>query len=781
MFLAPSLLAALLQTAAAPPAEAASAPSAPSSPPAPPLRAIRQLPAKLEGRDAVVLRAQRIAGQPQGELRLQGGAELRHGDTLLQAPSLVYDTRTDLVSSPQTVRIEHLGNQLEGRELRLQLDGFVGELLEPTYKLSLTGGSGRAARMDFLGGERLQADQASYSSCPRQEGDEAEQTQEPAWELRTRRLVLDLPANEGRAEGAVLRFQGVPILAAPSFSFPLTGERKSGWLPPHFGADNRSGIELALPYYFDLAPNLDLTLTPFTMTRRGIGSDIELRGLQSWGGAELDLSLLPHDRVAGRKRWLARGEAELQPWTGARVDAHAETVSDAEYWKDLRRRIDSPTPRLLERDARASQQFGLWGGVQGELYARAQTWQIAQTPETETQITAPYQRAPQVGLRLGSSSDVDVLAGVLPRLGRPRVETLLEAEYNRFTLPRAALHGQAAGGERLHVLASVALPVIDSAWWLIPKLALNSAQYKSPSLRARRHVPTASLDAGMVLERETRLLDRALLQTLEPRLLYVHTPYRAQDHLPLYDSAPLDFNVESLYATNAFSGVDRVSDARQLSFGATSRWLDAGNGEELLRLGLVQRYQFRPQQITPDADPSRVNRRFSDLLLAGAAHLSNRWWLDGALQYNPDSQRSVRTVMRARYTAPDHRTVSLAYRLAHGQSEQLDLAWQWPLTAQRGAGPCGGRWVGAGRVQYSLRDSRVTDSLLGVEYDAGCWVLRMGVERLSTGLAEANTRFLLQLELVGLSRLGSNALKVLRDNVPGYRPLASDSGLTTLP
>lgn len=763
MLFASPLLAALLQTPAAPPTEAQALP---------PLRAIRQLPANLDNRGAVVLRAQRIEGQPQGELRLQGQAELRHGDTLLQAPTLRYDTRSDLVTSPGAVRIEHLGNQLEGQQLRLQLDSFVGELLEPTYRLSLTGGSGRAARMDFLGGERLKADDASYSSCPR---DEAE---EPAWELRMRKLVLDLPANEGRAEGAVLRFQGVPILAAPNFSFPLTDERKSGWLPPHVGADNRSGLELALPYYFNLAPNYDLTLTPFTMTRRGIGSDIELRGLQAWGQAELDLSLLPHDRVAGRKRWLVRGLTELQPWSGARVEAAAESVSDSEYWKDLRRRINSPTPRLLERDARASQQLDAWG-VQGELYARAQTWQIAQSTEVGAEITAPYQRAPQVGLRLRSSRDIDLLAGFLPSLGKPGVEAGLEAEYNRFTLPRAALANQAPGGERFHVLAHVALPLVDSAWWLIPKLSLNSAHYKGHGLNARRHVPTGSLDAGVVLERDTELFGRNLQQSLEPRLLYVHTPYRAQEQLPLYDSAPLDFNVESLYATNAFSGVDRVSDARQLSFGATSRWLDPDNGEELLRLGLVQRYQFKPQRITPD--PGTVNRRFSDLLLAGAAHLSSRWWLDGALQYNPDSERTERTVLRARYTAPDLRTLSLAYRLTRDQSEQLDLAWQWPLTARRGGGDCAGRWVGAGRVQYSLRDSRVTDSLLGVEYDAGCWVLRMGVERLSTGLAQANTRFLLQLELVGLSRLGSNALKVLRDNVPGYRPLASDSGLTSIP
>jgi LPS-assembly protein len=134
--------------------------------------------------------------------------------------------------------------------------------------------------------------------------------------------------------------------------------------------------------------------------------------------------------------------------------------------------------------------------------------------------------------------------------------------------------------------------------------------------------------------------------------------------------------------------------------------------------------------------------------------------------------------MRARYSPGPFRTVSTAYRLARGQSEQVELAWQWPLYGQdvrRAAGAnCSGAWYSAGRVQYSLRDKRLTDSVLGVEYDAGCWVLRVGAERLSTGRAETNTRLMLQLELVGLSQLGSNALKVLKDNIPGYRQLSSD-------
>ncbi len=772
-----TLLAALLGTTTPTPPSAEALAQVESSAP---LRSVRQIPPRSGQRGAVVVRAQQLQGEPGKTLQLDGDVELRHGDTLLRAPSLRYNEALDEVQSDSRVRIEHLGNQIEGEGLRLRLNAFIGQLLQPTYKLSLTGGSGTATRMDFLGDERMKAEAATYSSCPRVEG------QEPAWELRTDRMSFDTPANEGRAEGAVLRFLGVPILAAPSFSFPLTSERKSGWLPPHIGFDNRSGVELAVPYYASLAPNYDLTLTPFTMTRRGFGVDTELRGLQPWGDAELDLSLLPHDSVLGRKRWLWRGVGQASPWEGLQIDAKGESVSDRDYWKDLRRRIESSTPRLLARNVLAEQSFSGWG-LNGALYARAQSWQLQQTDDSSSQIVSPYQRAPQVGLRLRNEADVGPLAGFMPQLGKPRLETSLELEYNRFSLPRAALPGQDPGGERVHLLASVALPFVDSAWWLIPRLALNAAEYRTEQAmsdgrrQAGRTVPTASLDAGLVFERDTRLLGRDLQQTLEPRLLFVQTPFREQARLPIYDSAALDFNVESLYATNAFSGIDRVSDARQLSFGGTSRWLNPLDGEEMLRVGLVQRYQFRTQRITDNSDGA--NRRFSDVLLAGAAHLRSPWWLDGVLQYNPDSSRTVRSVLRARYSPGDYRTVSLAYRLTRNQNEQLDLAWQWPLwnNKMKNGGECKGGWYSAGRVQYSLKDSRVTDSLVGLEYDAGCWVMRVGIERLSTGRTEANTRYLLQLELVGLSRFGSNALKVLRDNVPGYRPLASDSGPSSLP
>jgi LPS-assembly protein len=164
-------------------------------------------------------------------------------------------------------------------------------------------------------------------------------------------------------------------------------------------------------------------------------------------------------------------------------------------------------------------------------------------------------------------------------------------------------------------------------------------------------------------------------------------------------------------------------------------------------------------------------------LLLGSTSVLPGWTLDAAVQYSPDIQRAVRTILGARYAPGPFRTASLTYRFARGLAEQYEAAWQWPLSegaarpAAAQGGGCRGSWYSVGRVSYSSKDSRITDSILGVEYDAGCWIARVVAERLSTGRSQATTRLLLQLELTGLSRLGSNPLGVLKENIPGYRLL----------
>jgi len=432
------------------------------------------------------------------------------------------------------------------------------------------------------------------------------------------------------------------------------------------------------------------------------------------------------------------------------------------------------------------------------VYARVQSWQVLQ--DEGSRIEAPYSRAPQVGARWQR------------RLGEG-FEVGLESELNHFVEPTDGRFDPTVNtrptGTRLHALGSISRPYITPSWTLTPKLSFNAASYSlDDPLDGRRgrarFIPTFSVDSAWQLERDSRWFGKSLRQTLEPRVMYVNTPYRSQDARLAFDAAPKDFNFESLFSENAFSGVDRVSDAHQITAGVTTRFLDPETGAEALRLGIVQRYLFRDQRITsecaaPTDDPlaepvcTPLTQRFSDLLLLGSTSLAQRWMLDGSVQYSPDIKRAVRSIVGVRYAPGPYRTFGATYRLARGSSEQLELGWQWPVygkTPDEARAPhagdstsgssCSGSWYSVGRINYSMRDSRITDSVLGFEYDAGCWIGRVVAERLSTGRSEATTRLLFQLELVGLSRIGANPLQVLKDNIPGYRLLREERSTPAL-
>jgi LPS-assembly protein len=735
--------------------------------------AVKQLP--------IILRARELRGRPDLETVAEGDAEFRRGGLVIRADRLSYDHPDDLAQARGDVRVSRDGNVYSGPELQLRVQRFEGYFLSPSYYFGRTGAGGTAKRFDFLDEQRAVATGATYSSCPAPEG-----FGDPAWLLSTDRVKMDFEANEGIAENAVLRFYGVPILAAPVLSFPLTDERKSGWLPPSINLDSKSGLQVSVPYYWNIAPNRDATLTPIVSAKRGFGAELEFRYLEPRYNGVARTHLLPHDRLSGRSRYALDLTHESVLPRDTFVGLRALRVSDDEYWKDFPRGVPSITPRLLASDLQATRTMGDW-----TAYARVQGWQVLQ--DAAARIEAPYERAPQIGARW--------------KQRRGGFEFAFEGELNRFVNPADGTVTARPTGARAHALGSVSRPYVSPGWTFTPRLAFNAASYALddalPDGRRNlsRLIPTVSVDSAWVFERDTTWFGNAVRQTLEPRLLYVNTPYRAQDPRLAFDSATKDFNFESIFTENAFSGVDRVSDAHQVTAGVTTRFLDPQTGAESLRLGLVQRYLFRDQRITSDcvasADPQAppdctpLTQRFSDVLLLGSTSVVPHWTLDASVQYSPDIKRTVRSIIGARYSPGPFRTVGATYRLTRGLSEQLELGWQWPLYGRTpdevgngrlrnvdgraiSGSSCGGSWYSVGRINYSTRESRITDSVLGLEYDAGCWIGRIVAERLSTGRSEATTRLLLQLELVGLSRLGSNPLQVLKDNIPGYRLLRED-------
>jgi len=723
----------------------------------------RQLP--------IILRGRELRGRPDIDASAEGDVEFRRGGMVIHADKLTYDQAEDLARATGNVVVTRDGNVFSGPELQLKVERFEGFFRAPTYRFARTGAGGKARLIEFIDDQRAAASDATYSSCTIEDGDG-----EPVWILKAGELRIDNETNEGIARDAVLRFYGVPILASPVLSFPLSEERKSGFLPPSFGIDSRSGFQAQIPYYWNIAPNRDATLTLQESVRRGPSLDGEFRYLDPSFFGSLNAKVMPHDRVADRSRYSLRAEHEGELPYDSYAQLRVMRVSDDDYWKDFPGDVKSLTQRLLQTDLLLSRPFGDWS-----TYARVLRWQVLQTDDPTTRIISPYERAPQIGARYGGP-------------WRGGLDVGFEAEVNRFANPDDRYLAERQTGVRTHALGSIARPFVWPGWSVTPKLSFNAASYSldlplaDGSRNASRFIPTVSLDSAWTLERETTLFGRAVRQTLEPRLFYVNTPYRGQNEFPNFDSAPKDFNFDSLFTENQFSGVDRVSDSHQVSAGVISRVLDPETGAEALRVGIAERYRFRDQRVTPDN--VLQTQRFSDVLIFGSTNLVPRWNFDTALQFNPDSHRIERSLAGMRYSPGPYRTVGLTYRLTRGLSEQVELGWQWPVYGrgraadggERPAGSasgCSGTLYSVGHVNYSTRDRRLTDSIAGFEYDAGCWIGRVVVERLSTGRSEATTRLLLQLELVGLSRIGSNPLKVLKDNVPGYQLLREERTSTS--
>ncbi len=757
--------------------------------------------AQHDGKQPLFFEADKLEGESDTLTRATGAVRLRQGELRVQADELTHTQVDNTAKAKGHVVITRLGNIFSGPALTLKLDTLEGEFVRPNFWFAQTQAGGQAELVEFLGANRLRATRTTYSSCtPENTADGS--PGEPDWSLKTSAVYLDFDANEGIADNAVIWFKGVPILAAPKLTFPLNDQRKSGWLPPSFDYDSKSGFELSAPYYWNIAPDQDMTLAPTLSVKRGLGLDTEYRYLTSRDEGSLRLFGLPDDRVALRSRGLLdfRNKGNFSDGyalSQTNYDMRWRRVSDDDYWKDFPHGLPTITPRLYDSHVNIERQLNArnWGlgDSQTTLYGGVQHWQTLRDldPDADpilSRIEAPYRREPQLGLRSRSGSDSGLIWS-------------LQGEFNRFTHTDESK----VMGNRLHAVGQIARVMDLGGLSLTPRLSLTSTNYDldRPLSNGQRTtgvtLPTFSLDSGLVMERPVHLFNRDLIQTLEPRLLYVRTPYRSQNQLPIFDSAPRDFNQYAVFSENAFTGVDRISDANQVTLGVTSRLISERTGEEALRLGVVQKLLLSEQRINPNGDEP-ITQRLSDLVLLGSTSVIPNWSMDGSMQFNAQNHAAERSLLGMRYSPGPWRTVSAAYRYTRDASEQLDLGWQWPiagrapvvrqvrdqalsdpmnLSGQRvsSSNACGGTWFSVGHMSYSLRDKRLTGSLMGIEYDAGCWIGRVIAERVSVGRSQASTRLMFQLELAGLSRisLGANPLRALKDNVPGYRLLHDDN------
>lgn len=675
----------------------------------------------------------RISGESGRSTHVEGDAQLRKQDAVIKADTINYRVVTDELDANGNVRILRSGDLFTGSELKLKLDARTGTFLSAEYLLASNRARGQASRLEFLGPDAYRASNATYTTCGPGNDD---------WYMQVGELKLDYGRDLGEADDARLFFKGQQILYVPGMSFTLNDRRKSGFLAPSFGSSVQNGQEVQTPYYWNIAPNRDLTVTPRYMTKRGLQTTAAFRYLGEGYRGEARGEILPDDRQTTTTRG---GFAILHNQTfmpGLTGYLNVNKVSDDSYFTDLSNRISATSQTFLPREGHI-QYAAQWY----TLYARTLSYQTLRDPLNP--VVSPYGRLPQLMFNTR-------------RYDTGGFDLNFNAEYNRFS------HPTLVNGSRIHVSPNISYPILAPGGYVIPKVSWLSTSYQlqdnNPAgapASFSRSLPVFSLDSGLSFERPIAYFGQSYTQTLEPRLYYLRVPARDQSGIPIFDTGIADFNFAQIFSENVYSGSDRIADANQVTTAVTTRLLSQRDGRERLRFTLGQRFYFTEQRVTLPGETARSTRS-SDLLASFSGEVLPKVKYDTTFQYNPNKKEIQRISHGVRYTPEPGKTLSASYRYQRDFLEQIDVAAQWNF---------GGGWYGVGRYNYSLRDGRIVESLGGFEYDGDCWVGRVVLQRFATASQRASTGIFFQLELNGLSRLGSNPLDILRRNIPGYTKL----------
>ena len=696
--------------------------------------------AKKKGDGPRRIEADRIEGVLDQRATASGEVSLNQEGLSMRADRVDYENPSDTAVASGNVILDREGDVVRGGKLQIKLDTQVGFMDSPLFyfskKLNRRYEAWASASLVNLEGEDQERFfNARYSTC--RPGDDQ-------WSLRMSELVLDHTRAVGTGYNGSVVFKGVPILYLPYMTFPLNNDRKSGFLPPTFGSSSTSGLELALPYYWNIAPDMDDTFTPKIFTRRGLQLGNEFRYLRPRFRGQFDTEYLPRDRVARLDRYLfaLRHKHDLSDWFGSGWGAaiDAQKVSDDNYFRDLSTRIANTAQTNLPRDALLTFN-NAWLG----FTARTLSYQTLRDRNATEPVLTPYKLAPQITLN-GRKDDYKGF------------DLSLASELTDFR------HPTSINGKRLIINPSVSFPLTRSYGFFTPKLGYHYTRYQldkneSGLSGATRSLPIASVDTGLIFERDFSFKGAPLVQTFEPRIYYLNVPFRDQSKLPNFSTAESDFNFAQIFTDNIFIGGDRVADANQVTVAATSRFIEKDTGIERLRAAFGQRFHLSSPRVTLNT-PGREEVRSSDLLAAFSGQVIKSVWIDSSFQYSTNRSRLEKTALSARYSPDPGMIFNASYRYTRNSIKQIDLSTQWPVKPG---------WTVLARLNHSLRDKRLLEGLLGLEYNHGCWEFRLVAHRFTTATQQYSTSIQMQLELKGLSRLGTNPLETLRQNIPGYR------------
>ncbi len=659
---------------------------------------------------------------------LKGNVLMRRADQRLQADRLNFDQASGRVVGDGHITYSENGMSLTGEHVELELRSNRGLIKGAQYQLFERHARGGASMVRFDDLDTMRMADVTYTTCDPGTTD---------WLLTAREVTLHKDKGQGEARSARVDFKGVPLLYLPYLSFPIDERRKSGFLVPRFGTSVTSGFDFSIPYYWNIRPDQDATITPRLLSKRGLQMIGEYRYLTDSSHGQLGVEFLPGDKLKGKDRSLFsyREDGVFAPrWTSS-VDLNS--VSDDSYFTDLGDSLSASSTAYLNRSIDAGYHGDFWS-----LHTRAQDYQVLNGPDT-------YKLVPQ--LRLDGELPVHPLG----------LNYSMQGEFDRFEVG-----GGAPTGSRLDLTPEISRTLGGGVYELTPTLALRHTRYVLDNLAPgvdqtpTRTTPIFSLDGGLFFERNLNWNNIALSQTLEPRIYYLYVPYRDQTGLPVFDSTELDFSLEQLFRTNRFSGADRMGDANQLTVALTTRFLEDASGQQRLSASLGQIQYFRHREVTlPGGTPQTGNN--SDIVAQAQVRLNQDWSSGATWIWNPNSNRTDKSVVQVHYQPATDRIVNFAYRFRDGILEQTDVSTQMPVSRN---------WHVVARWNRSLRDGKDLEKLVGLEYQSCCYALRVVWRNyVNDAFGSTNNAVFVQLELKGLTRVGQDVSGLLEHGILGYQ------------
>jgi len=674
--------------------------------------------------DAVYLEADNGVISRQGVSELDGSVIIQRNQQTLNADNARYDRQTEQVNASGNISLNSGKTTFSSDRIDYNLAKQAGTIENAKYQMEGSHVHGQSKTITQKNADELELSQATYTTCP---------APDPSWHLSSGNISLNNKTKTGTAKNVVLRAGNIPLFYFPWLSFSLDNERKSGFLSPKAGISEHSGYELTLPYYFNIAPNYDATLSLTALSERGWQLDGEFRFLSDFGKGSVEYQVLPSDDKYNdewRDYFKIGYEHTMGPRSKLRLKA--EGVSDNDYFTDLGDGLVSSTTSALEREVRYSIDGANW-----DFSLSALDYQVLDASYQ------PYAKLPEAKFSYQSPHKYN------------KTDVSVEAEATYF-------EGSAdPTGMRVDIGLKATKRFGNEAWYLKPSAEYRLTQYNlqdNPGGNTlSRNLPTYSLDGGLFFD---RLLKNGLKQTLEPRLFYTYTPYTDQSDIPVFDSSVIDFSTSTqLFSSNRFTGKDRIGDSNQLTLALTSRLQNPKTGQEMLNISAGQVFYFDDRKVTLPGESALTNNR-SDIAFELAGRLNDKTRLSTTWLWDPDNTDWSSKEARINYQDDKKRILNFSYQNLQDEVEEIDASFSLPLTQ---------KWSMVGRADYDLFNDRSLELLAGVEYQDCCWGTRITARRyLTSDNITYDDALYFELELKGLGSIGNSARSILQEKTYGY-------------